>query len=211
MCAVFALAFFSFPDAVYLVAILASFLGYFWFTFLGAALAWMVYEVAQGKDTTVASGFKRAAHNLGDILAFAAVVMFIRAVSNWLRQKGMAGQMAGGTLETLAGIAGRLVLPAMIVTERSFGEAVKQLRDSVKAIPEIAAYEIGIRPLVGLAVFIGIGVTAVLAMVMPIFALFFALAYLLLLIMASIYVNNTYYTLLYLTVIEKKKLKEFRL
>src|SRR3989344_8004768 len=33
---------------------------YVWSTFLAAMQSWMVYEVAQGKDTTMAAGFKSA-------------------------------------------------------------------------------------------------------------------------------------------------------
>lgn len=105
--------------------------------------------------------------------------------------------------------AGKLVLPAMIVTDRNFLESVKQLGDSVKALPEIATFEIGIRPLTFIAVLCGVLGTVILFFLSPFIAVPFAFTYFLLLIMAVNYINSTYYTILYLTLIEKKKIKGF--
>ena len=179
-----------------------------WSTFLGAMQSWMVHEVAHGKDTTLASGFKRAIANLKDILAYAVVFMVVSLLLGSLRNKGKVGQVAAGFLDAIAGIVGKLVLPAMIVTERSFVDAVKQLKDATHALPEIAAYEIGIGPLTTLAIFAGILLTAVFALSLgAIVAIVFAVVFIIALILLSTFVNNTYYTLLYMTLIEKKKIK----
>jgi hypothetical protein len=188
------------------------FIMYAWTTFLGAAQSWMVHEVAQGKDTTVRSGFGRALKNIGDVLAFAVVMLLIGAIAGRLRQKGALGQIAGGFLETIAGIAGKLVLPAMIITERSFVQAVQQLRHAIRAIPEIATYEIGIRPLTGLVVWIGLGFAALLLFTAGLIAaVAFFVLWILAVVILSIQINQIYYTLLYLTLIEKKRVPGLRI
>ena len=180
----------------------------FWLTFLGAVQSWMVHEVAQNKDTTFMSGVKRAFSNLGDIFLFVLVKMLVAAIASKLRKRGgTAGHVAGGFLSTVAGIAGKLVLPAMIVTERNFTQSVKQLRDAIPAIPEIATFEIGLTPLrmlVGViyTIFcIAIGLIFGLMTGLILFALFVALDS-----TFAILINQIYYTLLYLTLIEKKKI-----
>jgi hypothetical protein len=173
----------------------------------------MVHEVAQGKDTTVASGFKRALHNIKDIVSFAVVFLIVTILINALRRRGgRMGEITAGWLDTLAGIVGKLVLPAMIVTERNFGEAVAQLKHSVKAIPEIATFEIGIRPLTTLIVILGALLGIVFYMTFGlIFAIVYFIAFIIALILLTLFVNNTYYTLLYLTLIEKKHVKGLHL
>lgn len=193
---------------LYLSYILLMFFSYLWFTFLGAAQAWMVYEVAKGKDATLASGLKRAFHNFFDIVAFAFTSLAIAIISGYLRGKGRMGEVAGGFINKLAGIAGKLVLPAMIITERNFGDAVKQLSKSLQALPEIAAYEIGIGPLTFLSFWLGLGVAILFGLVFGFFTgiIVFALIALALIIL-SILVNQIYYTLVYLTLMEKKKFR----
>ena len=199
-------------ESNYVVLILFLFIMYFVMVFLAAAQSWMVYEVFKGKNTTVGSGFKRAIQNFGDILAFVVTIVLIRIFSSWLHGKGKVGEMAGGFINYLAGLAGKLVLPAMIITERNFKESIMQLKDSIKAIPEIATYEIGIRPLTTLAFFIVIltsilfGFTFGFIVGLILFVIFIGL-----MILLSVYVNETYYTLLYLTLIEKKKIKGLNL
>ena len=183
-----------------------------WSTFLGAMQSWMVHEVAQGKDTTVASGFKRALHNIKDVIAYAVVFLVVSILISAIRRKGRMGAFAAGWLETFAGIIGKLILPAMIVTERSFGDAVAQLKHSVKAIPEIATFEIGIRPLTTLAVFLGILVGALFFFSFgPIFTIIYGIIFIIALALLTLFINNTYYTLLYLTLIEKKHVKGLHL
>ncbi len=202
----------------YITYLIFLFVMYFILTFLAAAQSWMVYEVLRGKDTTVKSGFKRAIQNFGDILTFVFTVILIRIFSSWLRKKGMIGQAAGSFIDYVTGIAGKLVLPAMIITERNFKDSVIQLKDSLKAIPEIAIYEIGIRPLTALFFFIGVFITILLSFssfIFPIFGflagIIFLLIWLLIMMLLSVYVNNTYYTILYLTLIEKKKIPGLKL
>jgi hypothetical protein len=196
----------------YVSAIIFLLIAQTWSTFLGAMQSWMVHEVAQGKDTTVASGFKRALHNIKDIIAFAVVFLVVSILINALRKKGRMGQFAAGWLDTLAGIVGKLVLPAMIVTERNFGEAVAQLKHSVKAIPEIATFEVGIRPLTTLAVFIGILAGFLFYVTFGlVFTIIYGIMFFVALILLTLFINNTYYTLLYLTLIEKKHVKGLHL
>ena len=196
----------------YIVFILLAVLFYFWIIFLEAAQTWMVYEVLQGKDTTLKSGLKRAINNIGDLIAFVSVMLLIRIFSSWLRNKGRIGEYAGNFIDYISGIAGKLVLPAMIVTEKNFKEAAEQLKHSIKAIPEIATYEIGIRPLTTLAFFAGLFLSFLLGISLGFFVgiIVFFIA-MLFTILLSVYINNSYYTILYLTLIEKKKVKGLNL
>ncbi len=183
-----------------------------WSTFLGAMQSWMVHEVAQGKDTTVLSGFRRALHNIKDVLAYAIVFLIVSILISVIRKQGRIGQFAAGWLETFAGIIGKLILPAMIITERSFGDAVGQLKHSVKAIPEIATFEIGIRPLTTLAIFLGVLAGFLFYVTFGlIFTIIYGIIFVVSLILLTLFINNTYYTLLYLTLIEKKHVKGLHL
>jgi hypothetical protein len=202
------------PESYFYVSILLFvLLAQIWSTFLAAIQSWMVHEVAQGKDTTIASGFKRALHNFKDIIAFAVVFVIISILISILRKRGgRMGRFAAGWLDMLAGIVGKLVLPAMIITERNFGQAVGQLKHSVKAIPEIATFEIGIRPLTTLAIFLGVlaGLLFYVSFGL-IFTIIYGITFVVAIILLTLFINNTYYTLLYLTLIEKKHVKGLHL
>ncbi len=197
---------------IYFWMILFLFFNYFINTFYASAQSWMVHEVVQGKDTTVGSGFKRAFRNFFDILAFVIVSVIIKILASGLKKKGIAGKLAGGFIETIAGIVGKLVIPSMIITERHFGQAVMQLKDSYKAIPEIATFEIGIRPLRSLATTIGFFIAFILFLSFGIFTgIIFFVLWVILITLFSSYINTTYYTLVYLILIEKKKIKGLKL
>ena len=199
-------------ESNYIFNIIFLFIMYFVMVFLAAAQSWMIYEVFKGKNTTIGSGFNRALKNFGDIFAFVITIILIRIFSSWLRGKGRAGEFAGGFINYLTRLAGKLVLPAMIITERNFKESVSQLKDSIKAIPEIATYEIGIRSLTGLVFFISIIISFLFGSAFGfIIGLVLFIILICLMILLSVYVNVTYYTLLYLTLIEKKKIKELKL
>ncbi len=196
----------------YIIFLIFLFVLYLIMVFLSSAQSWMVYEVLKGKNTNVKSGFKRAIQNFGDILAFVFIIVLIRIFSSWLRGKGRVGEATGGIIDYISGIAGKLVLPAMIITEKNFKESVMQLKDSIKAIPEIATYEIGIRPLITVAVFIGIILALIFMFSFGLFiGLILFLIWICLIILISVYVNETYYTILYLALIEKKKIKNLKL
>jgi len=185
---------------------------YLWTTFLGSAQSWMVHEVAQGKDTTLASGIKRALKEIPDILLFALATLLITIIVGSLRKRGTLGNLAGDFISLVTGIAGKLVLPAMIITERSFIDSIKQLGQAIKAIPEIAAFEIGIRPLTTLLIFISIGLAFLFGISLgPIIGIILFLILFLIIIIFSILINQIYYTLLYLTLIEKKKIPGLKL
>ncbi len=182
---------------------------YIWITFLSAAQSWMVYEVAKGKDTTVGSGFKRAGKEFFDILLFSLAFLALFFLRAFLRGRGKLGDMGASFIGLISGIAGKLVLPAMIVTEKHFGEAVMDLGRAAKSWPEIATYEIGIRPLKSLAVFIGVLLTILLFLVNPLTGIIFLLLFVVSYILVVKYVEVTYYTLVYVTLVEKKKIKDF--
>ncbi len=197
---------------IYFWMILFLFFNYFINTFYASAQSWMVHEVVQGKDTTVGSGFKRAFRNFFDILAFVIVSIIIKILASGLKKKGVVGKFSGGFIETLSGIIGKLIIPSMIITERHFGQAVMQLKDSYKAIPEIATFEIGIRPLRSFATTIGFFIAFILFLSFGIFTgIIFFVLWIIAIMLLSSYINTTYYTLVYLTLIEKKKIKGLKL
>ena len=125
--------------AVYIFLLLVF---YFWTTFLASAQSWMVYEVTKGKDTTVSSGFGRALKNTLDILWFSIAVLLISLASRLLKQKGKLGEIGAGFLDVVSGIVGRLILPAMIITDMSFWKSAKSLGQSLKSWPEVVTYKL---------------------------------------------------------------------
>jgi hypothetical protein len=191
---------------LYIFGLLLLLIFYFWSTFLASAQSWMVYEVTKGKDTTVGSGFGRAGKNFFDILWFSLAVLAIAVISRALKDKGKIGQISAGFLDVVSGIVGRLVLPAMIITEQSFGQAVMSLGKSLKSWPEVVTYEVGIRPLKAFFVYVGVIASILLMFVNFIIGVIFLVIYIVLFVMVTKYVEITYYTLLYIVVIEKKKI-----
>jgi hypothetical protein len=188
------------------------FVMYVWVTFFSSAQSWMVREVAEGKNTTFASGLKRALKNIPDIVAYAFVMLTVKVVSAMLRRKGAVGRAAGGVLAVLAGVAGKLVLPAMIVTERTFLQSIEQLSHTTKVIPEIAAFEIGIRPLTWLSIFVSLAISAAFAASFGFLAgLIIAVFLLLTVTTLVVLVDQIFYTLLYLALVEKKHVQGLRL
>ena len=197
---------------IYFWGIVFLFFNYFITTFYASAQSWMIHEVVQGKNTTVASGFKRAFRNFFDILAFVFVFIIIKILASGLKKKGIAGKISAGFIETISGIVGKLVIPSMIITERHFGQAVMQLKDSYKAIPEIATFEIGIKPLISLTTIIGLFLAFVMFLSFGVFAgIILFVLWIIVIMLFSVYINTTYYTLVYLTLIEKKKIKGLKL
>jgi len=100
----------------------------------------------------------------------------------------------------------------MIITERHFGQAVMQLKDSYKAIPEIATFEIGIKPLISLTTIAGLFLAFIMFISFGIFiGIVSFILWVIVIMLFSVYINTTYYTLVYLTLIEKKKIKGLKL
>ncbi len=187
--------------------VLFLFIVYLWTTLLSSIQVWMVHEVAQGKDATVASGLRRAAANAVDIVLFAVASVVIVLVASRLRRRGFAGRAAASGIEFVTGVAKQLVLPAMIVTERSFFQAVKQLKESIKVIPEALAYDIGMGPLVLIATFAVVFLDQFVLFIFGTAAFVAVLVvWIVFLLVLTSYTTTTYYTLLYLVLIEKKKI-----
>jgi|GEM_PF-5872133 len=200
--------------------VIALFLSFLLNTFFAAAHSWMVFEVAKGKDTTLSSGLRRASHNLADIIWFSIVMTLVHVITGLLRGKRQNGMdigsairnMLANMIEGLVGILGKLVLPAMIVTDKTFKEAVVDLKRSAKTWPEVLAFEIGLGPLFGLAFFAIAIVLGLLAYaVSPFIGMYALIAFIISLVIVIIamgilskFVNATYYTLLYLALVEKK-------
>ncbi len=189
-------------------------------TFFGAAHSWMVYEVVKGKNTTLKDGLKRAFANLWDVFLFALAMMIIKILSAALRGQKKEGFDAGyylrsfiaGWIETISTILGKLVLPAMIITEKSFTESVADLKHSVKKWPEILTFELGVNTVMSFITSLIIFPLIVLAILtLPsILGFIFVSLIVLTLIASSIlnsFLNATYYTLLYIALVQGKKIK----
>jgi hypothetical protein len=177
-------------------------------TFLGAMQAWMVYEVAHKKDATLASGMKRAFANIWDILGFAVVAVVLVFLAHFLQEKGnLLGKITGGLLEGFRGIAQKLVLPAMIVTEKNFAQAVKKLKHGLRGWPEILTIEIGLGPLIIFGLFASFGISfLVMVYINGLVGIVVLIMLVLSVYAASIFINQVYYTLLYLSLIERMKI-----
>src|SRR3989344_5456079 len=181
--------------------------------FFASVQVWMVYEVALGKDATLSSGFKRAFGDLWDIFFFVVASLIIGSVLRAIRQRGgIAGEITSGVVGVFVGIAQKLVIPAMIISERNFWDSVKGLGKALKAAPEIAVYEIGVGPLLIIAALLWAGfsflVMLVLGLIPAVVVFFIGIV---LLIYVYDLIDKIYYTLLYLTLIEKKKVKGLKL
>jgi len=181
--------------------------------FLGAMQCWMVHEVARGKDTTIASGFLRSLKETPDIIVYSIVFLVLSCIPR--KKNGGMGALVynifAEILSVFITIAGKLILPAMVITERTFWQSAKQLKQAMKAWPEILIFEVGVRPLMGMLFGIGFIITLFTFFISPIIAIVFFVFLILVEILLSVFINNTYYTLLYISLIEKKKVKGLKL
>jgi hypothetical protein len=174
----------------------------------------MVYEVAKGKNTTLYSGLVRALKNTKDIVFFSIasfVVSIIIGIIRGKKDKGITSAVRGAAADIVSfatGIAKKLVLPAMIVTDKNFWESVKNLKTSIKATPEILIYEIGIKPIITTITFIFFILCGILVWVGFLWTgiTVFVIAIVFIGLLSSL-INQIYYTLIYLVLIEKKKIK----
>ena len=181
--------------------------------FFAAIQSWMVYEVAVGKDATLSSGAKRAFNNLFDIVLFVIASLVVGSVLRAVREKGgVFGEIASGVVGVFVGIAQKLIVPAMIIGERNFWESVKYLGKAVKALPEIAVYEIGMGPLFFAAFLLNIAIAFLVAMIFGFLTgvIMFVVILVLMIYLYSL-IDQIYYTLLYIAVLEKKKVKGLKL
>ncbi|MBI4139618.1 hypothetical protein HY483_01510 [Candidatus Woesearchaeota archaeon] len=211
---------------VYGTIVIFTFLAVFFFvmslvnTFFGAVHSWMVFEVVKGEDTTFKNGLRRASQNIKDIIFFSLSMMAIRLVTFYMRGRKKEGLDIGfyirstfaGWIDTLATILGKLVLPAMIITEMSFTEAVADLKRASKTWPEILTFEIGVQPIVNMITTI-ITIPLILLTIIS-FPSIISWIFITLIIMTILtgsvlksFLNATYYALLYIALIEGKKMK----
>ncbi len=201
---------------MFLTVIIFMLISYLVSTFFASAQSWMVYEVAKGKNTTLSSGMGRAIKNIRDIVLFSIVSLIISIILGAIRgNKNNQGAVQNALREGTAGVLGfitgimkKLVLPAMIITDRSFIDAVKQLKEGIKAIPEIAVYEIGIGPIIGIAFVVSLIIPFMIIWAGFVWTGIILMVILIMIIgLISSLINQIYYTLVYLTIIEKKKIK----
>src|SRR3989344_3514670 len=86
------------------------------------------------------------------------------------------------------------------------------LKESIKVVPEILTYEIGISPLMNLVFYISLIIAFLSGL-----SFGFVIGILVLIVLTllttslSVYINITYYTILYLTLIEKKKIRGLKI
>lgn len=211
---IFLLIFFSFfiikSKVIVLIisfSLIYAILIYFINSFFSAIQSWMVYEVAQNKDATFVSGLKRALKEIPDIIAYSITAIIISMiVSNIKGKAGTIGEVAGSFISFITSIAGKLVMPAMIITERNFVESIKQLRKAVKRWPEILLFEIGIGPLNWIIIIINLVIFIPLAVfISPIVGITTFLIIFVIQIIFSLVINQVYYSILYIALIERKK------
>ncbi len=206
------------PVNIYILIFGLLIIYYIIITFLNAAHCWMVYEVAQEKDATLLSGLRRAAKNAKDILLFSIALVVVKVIIGAIHGQqgerrgfgiGVARSWLGELMDMATNLAAKLVVPAMIVTEKDFIQSVKQLRKALPRLTEIVVGA-GLGPLMMLVYVLIVIAVILLSSAMPTFFPIFVAGGIIFAIILGVMkgaVEKTYYTLLYLTLIEKKKIK----
>jgi len=110
-------------------------------TFLGAAHSWMTYEVYSKGETTFLRGIKKAFKEIVDVLLFSFASFFIYSFGSFLsRRKGYGGRFVGSVAADVveAGweVVGKFIIPAMIVKEQTFFQALRDVKLLVKNMPQ---------------------------------------------------------------------------
>jgi hypothetical protein len=179
---------------------------------LDAALSWMVLEVVQGKDTSLASGLKRALGKTGSLVIYTVLSVIVMLLAGKIREGdgGFALRLIkgffAGLLEEAWDIASHLLLPAMMLKNHDFGSAIKELPGMVKHLPQVLvggfAFDIVVRWLYLIEFVISLMFLLIFVGLWPLFAIIFSFS-LFLFLVASTYIvysfaKSVYFTLLYI-------------
>jgi hypothetical protein len=191
------------------VGALATFGSFFIFYFFCGVTVNMIDVHLKGGTPSIVDGIKDAAKNGIAIMFLAIVSTIVNAITSAIRdQKSIVGSIVAGIIDAVWATLSFLLLPAIIIEDAGFGQAMKRVRELHKGnMLLIGVGEIGVRGVTGLIGFLwmllafgvlylgfsSIGGTAgaVIAIVgfVTLLSLFAAF---------STYVRMAYYTCLYL-------------
>jgi hypothetical protein len=199
-----------------LVSFIAVFGSFLIFYFFCGITVNMIDVHLKGGKPTIGDGAKDAGKNFVAIMFLAIVSTIIDTFTSMLRsEEGVVGRIVAGIVEAIWTTLSFLLLPAIIIEDAGFGDAMKRVRALHKGhMLLIGIGEVGIRGITGLIGFVwfmlifGViyldvtvfhGTTAlVIAFVVggTMFALFAAF---------STYLRMAYYTCLYLWAVDVEK------
>jgi hypothetical protein len=207
---------------LYIIAFVFLLLTLFVSTFFSAALTWMVYEVYNGKDTHFGKGMRIAFKNIFDIILYTIVTFLISLVVGALRSKDdnqnfiviLLKNIFASIIEKAWDILRHFILPSMILSENSFGQAFKEIPKLKNNIPETLVGGFAFDLILGPIHFIEFLICFVIGFLISLISVFGGIAvgvglFVLLLILTNMvyqYVKVSYFTILYIEL--KKKLKE---
>jgi hypothetical protein len=191
------------------VSAVATFGSFFIFYFFCGVTVNMVDVHLKGGTPKVADGVKDAGKNFVAIMFLAIVSTIINAITSAIRdEKSIIGSIVAGIIDSIWATLSFLLLPAIIIEDAGFGQAMKRVRELHKGnMLLIGIGEIGVRGLTSLigflwmllgfgALYVGfatIGGTAGAIIGVSVFGIMLSLF-----IAFSTYVRMAYYTCLYL-------------
>ncbi len=118
-----------------------------------AAQSWIVYQTFIGKESTYKDGLDRARKNKGDIFVLGVLDILMTYLSRQLKNKSNSGvgmifkillAAIAKAIEEGWDLVGNFLLPASIVTEKTIGEAAKDLKNLKNNVPGALAGVFGI-------------------------------------------------------------------
>lgn len=196
-----------------LLAVLLIFLTFLTTAVFGAALSWMTLEVVRGEDTHLGTGLARAFERLRPLIAYAIVAALIQALIGQLRDNrndsflvAILKRLFAGVIDEAWDIAGNFLLPAIALTDNTFGAAVKELPQLLKHLPQALVGGFAFDLVLGWVILADVAIAALVGwtvfLLTPLGGVLVGVALALLLIIATVvfhgFVKSVYFTNLYL-------------
>lgn len=202
---------FGIPTLYYVGALALVFLAFVAGAFFSAALSWMVLQIVQGKKPSLGAGLGRAVKKTGSLLIYAGVSLVVMLLANQLRKdndrdnfivaiiKGFFADL----IEKAWDIASHLLLPAIVLTNRNFYGAVKELPAMMKNLPAVLVGGFAFDFIVGWIYLLELLIAFILFMIIPgTVGLIVALSVFFILWIATyifyVFVKSVYFTMLYI-------------
>lgn len=150
--------------------------------FFQAALVLAANERLTGGSPTLSSALRMAAANAGHILPWALVCATVSIVIKAIQQRtGVVGQILGAVAGVAWALVTLLVVPIMVIEHVGMKEAVTRSGQAFKRTwGENLALNGGLGLVAVVAVFVGFGISFAIALVSPVAALVFLVAWMVL-------------------------------
>lgn len=191
------------------VGSIATFGSFFIFYFFCGVTVNMVDVHLKGGTPKVADGVKDAGKNFVAIMFLAIVSTIINAITSAIRdEKSIVGSIVAGIIDSIWATLSFLLLPAIIIEDAGFGQAMKRVRELHKGnMLLIGIGEIGVRGLTSLIGFLWmlltfgvfyVGISTIGGTAGFVFAVGLGGTMIALFFAFATYVRMAYYTCLYL-------------